>query len=65
MMADELSQQVDSLLSVLFTSADERGQIAAERFAACFAEDGKFTAGAAGLEGRQGKASTFNYIPVP
>jgi hypothetical protein len=56
-MADSLSQQVETLLSTMFTAADQRGRAAAATFAGCFAEDGQFLAGAQALDGRRGMTS--------
>jgi len=55
-MSNDLKEQVASLLSTLFASADQRGQAAAAGFAECFTEYGQFKAGPqAALKGRKGK----------
>ena len=55
-MSDDMKEQVTSLLSALFASADSRGPAAAAGFAGCFTEHGQFKAGPqAALQGRKGK----------
>ena len=56
-MADSFNHQVEILLSTMFTAADQRGPTAAAAFARCFAEDGKFFAGAQALNGQRGMTS--------